>query len=388
MITRDDIRELANFHSPETCAVTFYYQPATPLNKSHREESILIKDLVRNAIRDAEKHGRNGCARSDLDRIQAMAEGLRGNGAKAKAIFACSKQGFWREFDLPARLLKTNLIVNQRFHLKPLAAVLDGVQHACIVLVDRTKARVFELINDEMVEKQDFINELTRRGKSDGWRGYDAGHVERKQMNEALQHFKTVADCIEPYFEHGSCDRLLIGCHDDVWSEIHRELHSNSKQRLVGHFRIDPKIATADQIKQMATEQLGQYNSRLKQELIGEVIGEAHRNGRGAIGLRRVLRSLEIGEVQTLLLGSNFQAPGVKCYHCGHMDMHDAPECVVCGKQNTQLEDIGDAIVGYAIRNGIDIVYIADDEQFDQIGRIAALLRFRADQNTSVKAAS
>jgi peptide subunit release factor 1 (eRF1) len=388
MITRDDIRELANFHSPETCAVTFYYQPATPLNKSHREESILVKDLVRNALREAEKHGRNGCARFDLDRVQGMAETLRGNGAKAKAVFACNKQGFWREFDIPARLLKTNLFVNQRFHLKPLAAVLDGVQHACVVLVDRTKARVFELVNDEIVEKQDFINELTRRGKSDGWRGYDAGHVERKQMNEALQHFKTVADCIDQYFERGGCDRLLIGCHDDVWSEIHHELHSNSKHRLVGHFRVDPKIATADQIKQMATEQLSKYNSRLKQNLIVEVVGEAHRNGRGAIGLRRVLRSLEVGEVQTLLLGSNFQAPGVKCYHCGHMDLHDAPACVVCGKDNTQLEDIGDAIVGQSIRSGIDMVYVADDEQFDQIGRIAALLRFRADQNTSVKAAS
>ncbi len=38
MITRDDIRELANFKSAEGCAVTFYYQPTTPLNKSHREE--------------------------------------------------------------------------------------------------------------------------------------------------------------------------------------------------------------------------------------------------------------------------------------------------------------------------------------------------------------
>jgi peptide subunit release factor 1 (eRF1) len=388
MIRRDDIRELANFHSPETCAVTFYYQPAPPLNKSHREESILVKDLVRNALREAEKHGRNGGTRADLDRIQGMAETLRSNGGKAKAIFACSKQGFWREFDIPARLLKTNLMVNQRFHLKPLAAVLDGVQHACVVLVDRTKARVFELVNDEMVEKQDFINELTRRGKSDGWHGYDAGHAERKQMNEALQHFKTVADCIEQYFERGSCDRLLIGCHDDVWSDIHRELRPISKQRLVGHFRIDPKVATTDHVKQMATEHLGQFNSRLKQELIVEVIGEAHRNGRGAIGLRRVLRSLEIGEVQTLLLGSNFQASGVKCYHCGHMDLHNATVCAVCGRENTQLEDIGDAIVGHAIRNGIDIVYISDDGQFDQIGRIAALLRFRADQNTSVKAAS
>ena len=55
MIARDEIRELANFHSPETCALTFYYQPSTPQDRSHRGESILVKDMLRNAIREAEK---------------------------------------------------------------------------------------------------------------------------------------------------------------------------------------------------------------------------------------------------------------------------------------------------------------------------------------------
>ena len=388
MITRDDIRELANFHSPEACAVTFYYQPSTPLNKSHREESILVKDLVRNALRESEKKGRNGWARPDLDKIIGMIESLRGSGGKAKAIFACAKQGFWREFEVPAQLPKTNLILNQRFHLKPLAAALDGVQHACVVLADRTKARIFEIVNHDIVEKQDFFNSLTRRGKSDGWSGYDAGHAERKLMNETMQHFKAVSDQIEHYFQHGGCDRLLVGCHDDVWSQIEPQLQSSARQHLVGHFRIDPKTATSEQVRHIAQKHLAEFNAGVKRGLIREVVGEAHRNGRGAIGLRRVLRSLEVGEVQTLLLGSNFQAPGVKCYNCSHMDLHFAPTCVVCGKENTRLEDIGDAIVGHATRNGIEIVYIADDEEFDRVGRIAALLRFRADQNTSVKAAS
>jgi peptide subunit release factor 1 (eRF1) len=388
MITRDDIRQLASFHSPEACAVTFYFQPATPLNKSHREESIVLKDLVRNALRESEKKGKNGGARADLDRINSMVETLHGNGGKAKAIFACSKQGFWREFDIPAQLPRTNLLLNQRFHLKPLAAALDGVHHVCVVLVDRAKARVFELVNDDVVEKLDFVNELTRRGKSAGWGGYDAGHVQRRQTNEAMQHFKVVADYIEGYFERGHCDRLVVGCHDDIWSEFHPQLHSNARQRLVGHFRIDAKAATSEQVKQMALQQLAEYSAGMKRGLIRDVIGEAHRNGRGAIGLRRVLRSLEIGEVQTLLLGSNFLAPGVKCFHCGHIDMHSPATCVVCGKENTQLEDVGDAIVGHSIRNGIEIVYIGNDEEFDRVGRIAALLRFRADQNTAVKVAS
>jgi peptide subunit release factor 1 (eRF1) len=388
MITRDDIRELANFRSPEGCAVTFYYQPSTPLNKSHREEVILVKDMIRSALREAEKNGKNGSTRGDLEKIAGMIDPLRANSGKAKVIFACSKDGFWREFDVPAQLLRPKIAVSHRFHLKPLAAVLESEQHVCVLLADRTKARVFELMGGEIKEKEDFVNELTRRGKSDGYLGYDAGHAERKVMNEAAQHFKIVADRIEQYFERGACDRLVIGCRDDVWSEIEPHLQSKARQHLVGHFRIDPKVATPEQVKQMALEQLTHYSESVKHELIREVVGEAHRNGRGAIGLRRVLRSLEQGEVLTLLLGANFSAPGVKCYHCGHMDLHAAPTCAVCGNTNTELEDIGDAIVGHAIRTGVELVYVSDDEEFDRIGRIAALLRFRADQNTPAKAAS
>ena len=388
MIKKDDIRELANFHSPEGCAVTFYYQPTTPPNRSHRDETILVKDLVNNALREAEKKGsKHKTAGRDLQRILEMTDQLRSNGRHGKAVFACSAQGLWREFDVPAKLPKSNLILNQRFHLKPLAAIFDGLQRACVALVDRSKARVFEITDGTIVEKLDFINELTRRGRSDGWGGYDAGHVERRVMNEVMQHFKIVSDAISGHIERGGCEKLLIGCHDDVWSEFEPHLHTYSRQRLVDHFRMDPRTATEDQVRQLALELLQRHDDERKQALITEVIGEAHRNGRGAIGLRRVLRSLEGGEVQTLMIASTFSAPGVKCYHCGHMDYHVASDCVVCGKTNTELDDLGDAIVGHAIRNGLDLVYIGDDEQFDKIGRIAAQLRFRADQSTPAKVA-
>jgi hypothetical protein len=387
MITRDNIRELASFHSAESCALTFYYQPTAPSNRSHRDELIMAKDLVRNALREAEKAGRNGCARTDLERLSGILETLHGNNGKAKAVFACANANFWREFDLPANLPGTKVIFNQRFHLKPLAALFEGMRKTLIVIEDRTKARVFELVNGEITEQQDFINELTRRGKSDGWSGYDAGHAERKQLNEAMQHFKVVSEYLKERDERAGFDQLVIGCRDDVWSEVEPQLHPYTRQKLVGRFRVDPKAATLEQVKEMTVQQIAEHDHAEKQKLIEEVIGEAHRNGNGAIGLRRVLRSLEAGEVQKLLLGATFAAQGVKCYHCGHMDMHDAAACVVCGNPNTKLEDIGDGIVGYALRNGIEILYIPDDERFDQIGRIAALLRFRADQNTPMKVA-
>jgi len=388
MITRADIQELANFHSSEGCAVTFYYQPTTPPNRSHRDDTILLKDRVNNALREGEKKGsQHKSAQPDLRRILEMSDALRTNGRKAKAVFACAAKDFWREFDLPATLPKTNLFLNQHFHLKPLASIFDGIQHACVAVVDRTKARVFEINDGVIVEKLDFINELSRRGRSDGWGGYDAGHVERRVMNETLQHFKVVSEAISGHFQNGGCEKLVVGCHDDIWSEFEPQLHTYVRQRLVGRFRADPKTATENEVHQLAAELMRQRDEQRKKEMITDVIGEAHRNGRGAIGLRRVLRSLEAGEVQTLMIASSFNAPGVKCYHCGHMDLHIAPTCVMCGKPNTQLEDLGDAIVGHAIRHGIELVYIGDDQQFDRIGRIAAQLRFRADQSTPAKVA-
>ena len=69
MITREEIRQLAQFESPAGCAISFYFQPQTPQNKSHREEAIMVKDLVRDALRKAERNGNHTVLREDLEKI-------------------------------------------------------------------------------------------------------------------------------------------------------------------------------------------------------------------------------------------------------------------------------------------------------------------------------
>jgi peptide subunit release factor 1 (eRF1) len=382
MISRESIRELAQFESPQGCAVSFYFQPFPPRDRSHREEGILVKDLVRNALREAEKNGRNGCARSDLERILDLAERLHGNHARAKAVFACGGKNFWREFDLPPRLARTGLFVNRRFHIKPLASVLEALPRVFIALMDRTKARFFDLWLDEISEREPFLTELPRRGRSDGWAGYDAGHAERKVGNEAMHHFKKVADRLMELSAGEAYDHLLIGCRDEVWSEIEPHLHPYARQRLVGHFHIDPSTATPEETRKETDRLLKEYESRRRQALIREVVGQAHRNNTGAVGLRRVMRSLEAGEIQTMLIGSKFAAPGTECRNCGHLDIKMSKECAACGNENRELTDIADVLISNAIRNGIEVIHVADDPEFEKLGNIAARLRFRGDHNT------
>lgn len=108
----------------------------------------------------------------------------------------------------------------------------------------------------------------------------------------------------------------------------------------------------------------------------------AKSNGRGVTGLRRVLRALETGEVQTIFLSQNYSAKAVECPYCGHLDAHLTASCVACGRFTRELADVSDAIIPIAIRRDIELLYLKEHSDLDSAGNIAALLRFRSDQTT------
>jgi hypothetical protein len=139
-ITREQIRELAEFQDEASCALSFYYQPSTPRNKAHKEDTILVKDLAREALRNLESKGKKDCARTDMDRILRLSSELRSNGTHGKAVFACAAKNIWHEYDLPAALPGTQLFVDRHFHLRPIANLLGASPLLGVVLVDRHRA--------------------------------------------------------------------------------------------------------------------------------------------------------------------------------------------------------------------------------------------------------
>ena len=381
MIHREDIRELAEFQcSGADCAISFYFQPARPSNKSHREQAILAKDLVRHALREAEKDGRNGCARSDLQRMLDLAVEWQGNRSRGKAVFACGSKNLWREFDLPAQLVKTQLFVNRRFHLNELALVLGGQPRLWLAFVDRHRARFFDLQLDEVHEHEALFGPLTRRGRSDGFAGYDAGHAERSVNDEVQHHFKNVAEFLKLRLEKGAYDRLIIGCQDTLWHDFEPHLHPYVKKQLLGRFAAEVGGITEEQVREQGARILRESLTQHRHEQVHEVLGQARSNGRGVTGLRRVLRSLEMGEAQVLLMAENYSAHAVECGSCGHLDAHMVRYCPVCGRSTQELDDVCDAIVPAAIRRDVELVYVKDEPEFDHVGGIAALLRFRSGQ--------
>jgi|CZKD01.1.fsa_nt_gi peptide subunit release factor 1 (eRF1) len=383
-LTREQIRELAEFQDEKSCAVSFYFQPSTPRNKAHKEDTILVKDLVREALRTVESRtvenkDKKDSARADMDRILRLSGELRSNGTHGKAVFACASKNLWREYDLPASLPSTQLFVDRHFHLKPIAYLLGASPLLGVVLVDRHRARIFDLRLGELTERKDLFQPLSRKGRSDGYAGYDAGHAQRRVEDETRQHFKHVAESLKDLLEKGVFEKWILACPDSHRALLESQLHSYVSQALIGRFHADLAHATRDEIRTHAQEIKERWKSDRRRELVGQALGQARSNGRGVTGLRRVLRSLELGEVQTLLIGENLQAHAVECSGCGHIDAHIVGSCPVCGKATQEVVDVGEAILPWAIRRDIETFYVKDDPEFDKVGNVAALLRFRSE---------
>jgi peptide chain release factor subunit 1 len=377
-ITREQIRELAEFQDAASSAVSFYFQPSAPRNKAHKEDTILVKDLAREALRSLESKGKKDCARADIERIQRLSGELRSNGSHARAVFACAAQNTWQEYDLPPSLPGTQLFVDRHFHLKPLARMLGALPRLGVVLVDRHRARIFDLRLGELTEREGLFQSLSRKGRSDGYAGYDGGHAQRRVDDEARQHFKAVAETLKESLEKGVFEKWILGCQDVHRSQLEPQLHPYVSQALLGRFQADVAYITGDEIRSHAQQIVERWQSDRRRELVSQVLSQARSsNGRGVTGLRRVLRAIEMGEVQTLLLGENLQAHAVECVGCGHLDAHIVSFCPVCGRATQEIVDVGEAILPWVIRRDIETFYVKGDPEFDQVGNIAALLRFR-----------
>ncbi len=89
-MTRQEIRELAAFQADENkgaYALSFYFQPDPPRDRSHRGEGILAKDVVKQALKNANGKARNGCLHADLDRVLEVASRLPGH-TRGRAVYA------------------------------------------------------------------------------------------------------------------------------------------------------------------------------------------------------------------------------------------------------------------------------------------------------------
>lgn len=397
-ISKEQFDQLSSFWSDSPNAITLYFPAGQPSELSHREEPILLKDMIEQGPAPTGSSPRQDPElREDIAHLLSVVSGMKGNHGLTKVIFACHKDGLWEEFDLPGKFAATYHVGNS-FLLAPLMACFNKRKRYCIALADRNRARLLLLTAGEISEHTQVLDEENEKIRTTG--ASNSTHAERQRGEKVKRHYKFLADHLFHFHEHGDFDALLIGCRDEMWSEIQSTLHPELQRILVGHFRIDPGLATQQEVRELATPIIEAHELADEQAVVSAAAGEAARDGLGATGLPGVLRSLEKGEIRTLLLPPTPPAnplPASTCTSCGHIRLgYAGAECDLCGAALRAYPTAVEAMLRSLLFQGVEVRVLRQPalaakhqvQDHPPEHQVMALLRFRSDHNTAQALAS
>lgn len=380
-MTVDELQELASFWTDRGDAISVYFTPPTPQELAYREEPILAKERIRQKL--GTMKGAGPADRENMQRIVDSIAEMKGNGGRAKIIFACGSNAIWREFDAPGDF-GCRVDVGPGFSLAPLIAQQQGRKRYCIALADRNRARLLLLEAREITEHSQIIDEddkekIRTTGTS------KSVHLERKKDEQVRRHFTFLADHLLHFYEHKDYDSLIVGCREDMWPAIEAEMHPNLKRALVGHFQCDPGLATREEIQDKAQALVNEKDRAEEQRIVERTMGGFASNSLGAVGINEVIDALEKGEVRTLLWTSKpdgQQRSASLCENCGHLEAQQLNACSLCGAKMRLFGNAEEALLRHALGRSIEVREM-HYSKLPMPDSIAAWLRFRADMNTA-----
>ncbi len=392
LIRESDLRALRELIGKGGPVVSLYLN-VTPPRPFKSELRSLLRDKWER-LQDA------GLDRDLLRRIEGIFESLKAyvdelrslERTRLLAIFAAGED-FFQEYRLPVAL-PSRLYVDPDPYIRPLTVLLDEFNRYCVVLVDRKRARAFDMYLGEMEEDVGALENETPSWISEGegraargtavgtgpWAGWRESKIQRHIADHVHRHFKEVAGLLFDHFKRRGFDRLIVGGPEGAEGKVVPgfldHLHSYLRERLAGVFAGEMDLPV-NEIKRRALEVAVRDERREEEALIERLLAEANREGGlGVLGLNDVVLALMMSQVHTLVLEHDYQERGWVCPRDHHLAMA-AGECPLCGGELEEVEDFVDEVVEEAIEQGAEVEHVFTEHEGFRDWRIGAILRFR-----------
>ena len=374
MLTAETVDKIIGFDGQDL-PVTSIYACVEPDPGLREDLQVRVSSLL-DQIRPLAKNGSAGrearlSVRADIQRIKESLAEERWRPAGI-AIFACSGRGLYEEVPLP-RPVRDQVKVDATPYVRPMLSVLDELHRACVVLVDKAAAQLWEVWQDQMREVGTVRDPALRKPN------YAAGQAEDRVRNKAgelaKRHYRRVVEAIEEAFRADRCDLLVIGGHDYEVPAFTEFLPPELRSRLAGTFSADPTAAAPAEIRRGASLILRRHERAAERQLIADVLGTLAAGGLAAAGLADCLWAGSVAAVQTLLiLDGAGPVAGVVCDESRWLAQAGGT-CPICGQPTRPIGDVLDDLAEAVRAEGGSIRHIADDDRL-RADRVVAELRF------------
>lgn len=378
LLSQEQIERLSKSKSRDFLTTSFYLN--TDKSKMNKKEiNLSFKNLInieksRIDQMDINKKKKDSL-NQDLDKIgRFCSQQLSSYNFAGLAIFSSSGQDFWEVFNLPDSP-RNRLIFDQNPYVRHLSAILDEHHGICVLTLDRREAKWYEIFMGEISLLESIIGEVPSRVKEGGWEGYESKRIERHIATHLHDYFKKASKITFEFFKKNNFDWLFVGCSDEYFSDLEPLLHPYLKKRLKGRIKAKPSDSQGKVLKE-SLELEKTLKKKDEDEIVLRFVSELEKGGLAVSGIKETLRSLNRGEVHTLVITHNFSKQGRLCPKCRFLFV-DELRCPSCQKKTDILVDVIDEAVEAAIDKNCLVKHITPPSKLNRYGKIGALLRYK-----------
>lgn len=374
-LDRDTLRRLAGAKAAKGGkAISFYLnlEPtefATPPARASAIRSLL--DEGEKKLKEVEGNAKRAL-RADFERAREFfGRELPTNGARGLAVFLSGENDLFEVIRLP-RPVQSEVVISDSPFIEPLVDLVSGTW--CILLCNRRSGRIFRGSSDRIEEVARITSEEVPPQADAG--GLSQSRYERGQEEEMHRHLKRVADVLHRRFRRARFDHLLIGCPEELTSDIERTLHPDIAKRLAGRLSIDVENTAEDDVLGAARPLIEEHERTVEREALDRLKQGVGAGGRGVPGLDDVLGVLNERRVQTLLIEERFQMPGRACPQCGSLFPENVTSCPADETPTDPYDDIVEEAVELAVAQSADVIIARHHGDLEEMGGIGVVLRF------------
>ncbi|MGK0440831.1 MAG: hypothetical protein ACJA0N_000626 [Pseudohongiellaceae bacterium] len=263
-----------------------------------------------------------------------------------------------------------------------LVELKDNYHRYIVLLAMPNRAHILE-VNLGAATTQAWINR-TQSGVRVGSE-WTRSHYQVHQEHRGERFVKEKIALLEQLMSAGGQTHLILAGAPEITQRIRQLLPSTLANKLVDTVPANEHDHQTDVV--MAT--LSSFIDHEEQESHSVVdrLTQGLRNHNLAVaGSKNTLNSLHWGEVDTLVIASEYQPdPGWTCTSCRAMgtELPEIAECSQCGSHSVRPLDVREALLRLASQFQCPVEVVEQSDALMSIGGVGCLLRFQPDSHNN-----
>ncbi|MFN4183090.1 MAG: hypothetical protein ACK4G3_07815 [bacterium] len=205
-----------------------------------------------------------------------------------------------------------------------------------------------------------------------GFEGRDELRMTRRVEEHLLQFSRLVAERISQLGGVRKWDYLLLFGREKMMFQLRDALPKSWQERIIDMVKTEP-----DAVKKMGKIceiTIENFLIKMMEQVAEQVMKESSAGQKGRVGLAPVISALNEGAVQSLVLSSEYIAPGYVCPRC--FALSDRPgTCPYCSSPLREEKDIVPFIIEKAQQQNAQI-FLFPHRSWEKNAGIGCILRF------------